>query len=193
MNDCPDFKNYNLQELNEAYLGVNKKYYPDRAQLILNCINQRRLSHPEEIPVPKVGVAGRGERLLAAIIDGSILVLAFIPIAIFLGPQYAESNPILYPVFALIYSYFVYLILNGYLLIDFGQTIGKKLVGISIRDSEGEIPNFNTLILYRPAVKMVFAILSPLDLINKLLIFRKDKRCGHDHIVGTKVEYLRHA
>ena len=193
MNNCPDFKSYNLQELNEAYFGVNKKSYPDRAKLILDCINQRKLSHPEEIPVPKVGVAGRGVRLLAAIIDGTIIALSFLPVAIFFGPQYAESNPILYPVFALIYSYFVFLILNGYLLIDYGQTIGKKLVGISIRNLEGEIPKFNTLILYRPAVKMIFAILSPLDLINKLLIFRKDKRCAHDHIVGTKVEYLHRA
>ncbi|MCA0895118.1 RDD family protein [Microbulbifer agarilyticus] len=193
MDSSPDLENYNLQELHEAYFGINKKIYPDRAQEILDYIDQRKLSHPEEIPVPKVGVASRVYRLLAAIIDGAIAILAFIPIAVIVGPNYAESNPILYPFFALIYSYFVFLILNGFLLIDYGQTIGKKLVGISIRDLKGNIPSFNKLIFYRPLIKILFVVLSPLDLVNKLLIFRQDKRCLHDHIVATKVEYLPHA
>ncbi|MEX2964285.1 RDD family protein [Microbulbifer sp. TYP-18] len=190
MADCPDFRKYNLQQLQEAYFGVNKKVYPERAQEILDRIEQRKLSHPEEIPIPKVGVAGRWERLLSAIIDGAIVSAAFLPIAIFLAPKYSESNPIIFSLFSILYVCLSFLVLNGSLLIDRGQTIGKKILGISIRDLQGNLPSFNTLIIFRPLLKVFFGMLLPLDLVNKLIIFRKDKRCLHDHILGTKVDYI---
>ncbi|SDJ61949.1 RDD family protein [Microbulbifer yueqingensis] len=191
MDKCPDFKRYNLQELQEAYFGVNKDTYPERAREILQRIEQRKQSHPEELPSPKVGPALRGERLLAAIIDGTVIIVAFIPVAILVGSKYSESNPVMYPLFVLAYTYFVFLVINSSLLLERGQTVGKKILGISIRDIEGKIPDFDTLIFYRPLLKMAFAIVSPLDFLNKLFIFRADRRCIHDHLVKTRVEYLQ--
>ncbi|MFI2812474.1 MULTISPECIES: RDD family protein [Microbulbifer] len=191
MDSCPDFKKYNFQQLQEAYSGVNKDIYPERAREILHRIEQRKRSHPEEVPVPKVGTAGRTERLLAAFLDGLVIMVAFIPVAILVGTKYAENNPVMYPLFLLTYGYLAFLLINSSLLLERGQTVGKKILGISIRDMEGKIPDFDTLIFYRPLLKTAFAVFSPLDVINKLFIFRADKRCIHDHIVQTRVEYFQ--
>ncbi len=85
----------------------------------------------------------------------------------------------------------LFLLLHGYLLAKYGQTIGKKLVGIRIVTVNNTPVAFPHLILKR-YVPMWLLLMVPvvggyLNLINILLIFHSDRRCGHDLIAGTKV------
>ena len=85
-----------------------------------------------------------------------------------------------------------YLLLNGYLLWQSGQTVGKRILGIAIRSQDGERPAFWKLILIRawffplsfllPAFPVTLVVL--LDL---LPIFSSARRCGHDWLSGTVV------
>ena len=84
--------------------------------------------------------------------------------------------------------------MHGYLLKKYGQTIGKKLLGISIVTLDGEKPEFWPLILkrYLPLglVSYTPVVGRFLPTIDALFIFGKDKRCVHDFIAGTMVVNL---
>jgi len=85
-----------------------------------------------------------------------------------------------------------YLVLNGYLLHKRGQTIGKWALGIKIVSLHNEkiLPLWKVFFVrYVPQVLVAMIPLagSILILINDLFIFRKNKRCVHDYIAGTKV------
>jgi uncharacterized RDD family membrane protein YckC len=85
-----------------------------------------------------------------------------------------------------------FLLINGYLLATRGQTVGKVVAGTRIVSvSDGKII---------PLWKIVFLRLLPIWVINyvpiigsffgladSLFVFRKDRRCIHDWIAGTKV------
>ena len=140
-------------------------------------------------------LAGLGTRLLGAIIDG-LLIMAFILPWMYVSGFLAEStngrvsvNHQLQGVAAL---FFGYLQLNGYLLARHGQTIGKRLLGmriVSVRDGQ-TLPLWKVLFLRHLSIGLVSLI--PfigylLAIANPLLIFRKDRRCFHDHLAGSKV------
>ncbi|MFA0725065.1 RDD family protein, partial [Vibrio sp. 10N.222.49.E5] len=89
------------------------------------------------------------------------------------------------------YGWFVFLLLNGYLLHKKGQTIGKNVMEIAIVDMKGEqMGLFNilgkrvlpmTVVIYIPLIGQFIALL------NYLFAFRKNRRCLHDLIAGTQV------
>jgi len=95
-------------------------------------------------------------------------------------------------------------ILNMYLLTRRGQTIGKYFMKIQIiQASTGEVADWTNLLLLRPLLPLflygVFLIffvsaknyyfIIPIILLltDALFIFRADRRCIHDLIVGTQV------
>jgi uncharacterized RDD family membrane protein YckC len=84
-----------------------------------------------------------------------------------------------------------FLLLNGYLLVRDGQSIGKKVIGMRIVTLEGEIPPFTRVILLRHVLVMLITHIPTvgtfLHLADVLFIFRRDKRCIHDHLAGTRV------
>jgi uncharacterized RDD family membrane protein YckC len=84
-----------------------------------------------------------------------------------------------------------FLLLNGYLLIRDGQSIGKKVIGMRIVTLEGEIPPFTRIILLRHVLVMLITHIPVagtfIHLADVLFIFRGDKRCLHDHLAGTRV------
>jgi formylglycine-generating enzyme required for sulfatase activity/uncharacterized RDD family membrane protein YckC len=86
----------------------------------------------------------------------------------------------------------VFIVIQGYLLGKYGQTIGKRMVGTRIVSCEdGRILPFWTVfsLRYLPVslVSQIPVAGQWLSLIDVLFIFRKDKRCIHDLIAGTKV------
>ena len=107
-----------------------------------------------------------------------------------------------------LFPYISFLVLHGYLLSRYGQTIGKRIMGIAIVTLDNRVPPFFQLIVQRyliqwlagrvpssghrrwdhGSVPMVGGILRLVDI---LAIFRADKRCIHDHLAGTKVIDLR--
>jgi uncharacterized RDD family membrane protein YckC len=149
--------------------------------------------------VADVGVerelAGRGERLVAAIVDTIILLLILLPImfatgywqAAMSGEQPGFTTQLLYGLL----GFALFVAVQGVPLARTGQTWGKRLMKIRIADLQDAKPSLGTLLgkRYLP-VQVIGAIpiAGPLLMIvNVLLIFRGDRRCGHDLIAGTKV------
>ena len=87
-----------------------------------------------------------------------------------------------------------YLLIHGYLLYHYGQTIGKSEFGMRIQLLNGEKASLQHVMLWRylPIVLITFVpvigqFLS--GIFNVLLIFGKQRRCLHDYIAGTEVRY----
>lgn len=86
-----------------------------------------------------------------------------------------------------------YLILNGWFLYRYGQSLGKRLLRIKIVDSRsGKKASFWKLILIRiwffPLLYLVF--LFPVTLVpvlDQLFVFSKSRRCLHDWLCATTV------
>ena len=85
-----------------------------------------------------------------------------------------------------------YLLVNGFLLWRNGQTLGKWLAKIKIVDHDsGQVPAFWKLIFLRapffPLLHATFIGYGYLLLIDLLVGFRRDRRCVHDWVSGTRV------
>ncbi|MUV15074.1 RDD family protein [Noviluteimonas gilva] len=144
--------------------------------------------HTEEV------LAGRGERFLAALIDTILLCVILVPAMFATGyfEQAARGEVGIGKVVAYGFAGFlVFLIVQGWPLAQSAQTWGKKVLGIRIALLDGTQPTFGTLILKRYLPVQVAGAIPVLGLvlsmINVLLIFRSDRRCGHDLIAGTQV------
>lgn len=88
-----------------------------------------------------------------------------------------------------------FLALNGYLLAKNGQTIGKLVTNTKIVDAgTGELVPFWRLLVLRyvlPGLAPLAPIVGPLlPLVDVAFIFRRDRRCIHDLIAGTRVVLL---
>jgi uncharacterized RDD family membrane protein YckC len=89
-------------------------------------------------------------------------------------------------------SMILFLVLHGYLLHKYGQTIGKRIVGtriVSVTDNQilplGKI--FGLRYVPIQLVSIIPVLGNFLPLADVLFIFREDRRCLHDLIAGTKV------
>ena len=121
------------------------------------------------------GLAGRGARLFAVIVD----VLAGLAVVIIVG--LISSKLVLLAVAAL-------LIVQVVLLTKDGQTLGKKALGIKIvKRSTDENGGFVTNVLLRWVFNGILSIIPFYGLVDILFIFREDRRCIHDFIAGTEV------
>ncbi|MBL6691714.1 MAG: RDD family protein [Pseudomonadales bacterium] len=95
-----------------------------------------------------------------------------------------------------------YLLLNGYTLWRYGQTLGKRVMGIAIVSANpiGDAPllfstqpaPFWKLIciraLFFPLLFVaIIPLFLPLPLLDQLMIFGKRRRCLHDWVSGTVV------
>lgn len=141
-------------------------------------------------------LASRWSRLWASLIDGIIALLYTIPVMSYLGIwESAMQGEVVIPLDAtiklVIFGWVMFFAIHGHLLGKYGQTVGKKLLGISIVTLDGVKPDFWPLIAkrYLPLALVVYIpfIGSYLSTGDVLFIFRKDKRCVHDLIAGTVV------
>lgn len=144
-------------------------------------------------------LAGRGTRLGAAIIDGIIMLVILVPLmylggywqaamtAAQAGGQVGFGTTLLWAVIGFV----VFVVVQGFPLNASGQTWGKKILNIKIVDLDGNKPPLGRLLglRYLPVgVVTNIPFIGPLaGLVNVLLIFRNDRRCGHDLIAGTRV------
>ncbi len=140
-------------------------------------------------------LAGRWTRLGASLIDGIIGGVLSIPLLSYFdvweqidqNGNLPFSTTITFTLIGIIF----FLLVNGYLLSKYGQTVGKKLLDIKIVDLNGNILGFNPLIAKRYVpiwvVSQIPVVGGIIAIIDALFIFRKDKRCIHDLIAGTRV------
>jgi uncharacterized RDD family membrane protein YckC len=138
--------------------------------------------------------ASRWRRLWAGLIDASIAVSITIPMMNYLNFwELAKEGSIPFGTSIQLFlsSWIMFFIIHGYLLKNYAQTVGKKMLGISIVNLDGEKPNLLPLIVKRylplSLVPNIPFIGNFLIIIDILFIWRKDKRCIHDFIAGTKV------
>jgi uncharacterized RDD family membrane protein YckC len=151
-------------------------------------------------------LAGLGARLGAAVLDGLLIFLCFLPAlpAYFalaesaaaretgaaageLPPEFNPATMILAGVLFL-----AIIVTNLVLLSTQGQTLGKKMVGVRIvRFEDGGKAGFVKAVLMRgflPGLIGAIPVLGPVfSLVNICFIFREDRRCIHDLMAGTHV------
>jgi uncharacterized RDD family membrane protein YckC len=160
---------------------------------------QSDVSNPPPLPSEYNQLAGRWERLGAAIVDGLILLVITAPLMYFggyfnaameaaqRGQQLGIGQTLLWTAIGFV----IFAAVQAYPLNLNGQTWGKKLLDIKIVDLAGSKPELATLFLkrYLPihAISAIPIAGGIFGLVNVLFIFRADKRCIHDLIAGTRV------
>lgn len=154
-------------------------------------------------PPTKGTLATRTLRLAGAIGDSVASAVFVVPFLLFTGDWTAAiSGELSYGTISL-GSFAVFTAMQGCLLATQGQTIGKWLVGTRIvRADNDEVPTLARTLGLRYgtlALGLVGTLSVPVltgvapyayvvvGLIDTALIFRRDRRCLHDLIAGTKV------
>jgi uncharacterized RDD family membrane protein YckC len=140
-------------------------------------------------------LASLGARFAGAFIDGVLVAILVWPYL--LTTEYwtraSVGNVGISDLLGLaLVSMILFLVLHGYLLHKYGQTIGKRLVGtriVSVVDNQvvplGKV--FGLRYVPIQLASVIPGLGSFLPLIDVLFIFREDRRCLHDLICGTKV------
>lgn len=191
MDQQPDYTQYSLEELKNAAEGIDREAYPDRAALLDALIAEKEKNQHTAPMVDEFvddTLASRGERFGAAIIDGLISLVATVPLLMYFGLERIQEPDLQLYVMSFVYSIVTLLIIHGYTLHYFAQTIGKRMMGIRIETLDGHPATLST-ILYKRIIPTGLAgqLIPLLALVDVLFIFRQDRRCIHDMIAGTKV------
>jgi len=141
--------------------------------------------------------ATRSSRLAAAMIDGIISFAAFLPLQLYAGvyegfPYGMKSQPFPQSLYWALAGLAFYVAVHGVFLARSAQTIGKKLLRIQIVNaSDGKRAPIDRILLLRVVpvtlVTQVPYVGGLIALVDLLFIFRKDRRCLHDHVAGTRV------
>jgi uncharacterized RDD family membrane protein YckC len=173
-----------IMQENEAQAANPNPYAPPQTILTTPDVGQYRL-------------ASRGKRLGGTIIDSIVLTICTLPVVIiFFGGWSAYTERVgdvgfFMQLAMTLFSIVVFFLINGYLLVKNGQTIGKKLLGTKIVRTDGSAADLQRIMLrrYIPiSVAYVIPIVGYLiGIINALLIFRESHKCGHDELADTIV------
>ena len=141
-------------------------------------------------------LASRWKRLGGALLDGLIMTAIVVPLMWITGMfgQLAQGQPITLgqSAFLFVLGWGVFLAVNGYLLANKGQTVGKRVAGTRmVSHTDGQLLPLVKLFGLRYLVVGLIAHIPFLgglfSLVDVLFIFREDRRCIHDLIAGTKV------
>ena len=158
-------------------------------------------------------LAERSQRFYAFVLDALFSFSVSFAIPLILSPFIKDADLII----ALL-CFVIVISVQGYLLINTGQSIGKRLMNIRIVDSVSlkipsiknvfliryiliwQIPNLMSLILLGGSPELnsnnssngegLISLIAFIVLAQTLLIFKNDRRCGHDILSGTIVEKL---
>ncbi len=162
----------------------------------------KKATHPPQKPVKQrpsakpITYAGFWMRFFALFFDWIILSILFAPLVagtVFLGFLYAESlrgiiDPDLIPVVISGISSLVYIFLFFlYFLIchSFGVTIGKKIVGIRVVQSDGSRPGFGRALLRETIGRWLAGLIFYLGYL--WIAWDSHKQGWHDKVAGTFV------
>lgn len=168
-----------MDDLNNNTAG-NNPFAPPKAQV-------------EDAVAVTGELAGRGARLVAAIIDGlTFAAIAFVA-GMLTSVSFFDPDTPFSAGYAMAYvlALVVFFAIQGWLLHERSQTLGKIALGIRIVRTDGSRATVGRLIGLR-MVPMWLISLVPLigpfiSLIDSLLIFRESRHCLHDDIADTIV------
>lgn len=140
-------------------------------------------------------LAGRGTRLVAAILDTILLLIILVPVMFTTGyMDRAMRQEVAMPELLMqsVLGIGVYLLMHGFTLASRGQSLGKVLLGIQIVDQNTrQILPFGRLVGLRLLPLWLLALVpivgNLVGLIDALMIFSNRRQCLHDRIAGTLV------
>lgn len=95
-------------------------------------------------------------------------------------------------IIALIYYFSIYVLCQSYFIHKYGKTIGKNVFEIAVVNvSDGQKARFSPFVFKRMLLMGIVYFIPIVNIVviiaNVLFIFRKDRRCIHDLIAGTRV------
>ncbi len=149
-----------------------------------------------EPEAPALGAtASRWSRLWASLLDAVTIMAVTIPTMYFTGgfeDAAAGMEPSLtYTLLVSLVGIAVFAAINAKLLIDKGQTVGKKVLRIRIVNNDDGAKLSKMQILKRYATYFIPGQIpfvgSVFSLVNILFIFGEQRRCLHDFVANTKV------
>lgn len=152
---------------------------------------QSKIMSPEISENP---LASIGDRLKASLIDCIFMLILAAPFLLQFVQKTIQHHgkPAIEDMLILnIIGFFIMLLLNGYYWQRYGQSIGKKIIGIKIIDLAGNKPPLwkiailrHWLLSFCNIIPVVGKLLSTFDI---FFIFTKNRRCIHDYLAGTVV------
>jgi uncharacterized RDD family membrane protein YckC len=142
-----------------------------------------------------IELASRGRRLAASLVDTLVLLAIVFPLQFTFGVYDGFPNVKVDHLDNALWSlgaFMVWLVLNGYLIAKQGQSLGKRILGIRIVNADDTRPaSFSRIVFLRTLTIQLVASIPFVGcaaaFVDPLFIFRKDRRCLHDHIAGTRV------
>jgi len=153
-------------------------------------------SNEDTVLPPGIVLASRWKRLWGAVLDSLFILAIIVPTMFFWGAfEDVADDGALSPeatVAWFVFGVVIFLLLNGNLLLQNGQTLGKRIIGTRIVDARtGRCLSFGSVYGLRylltggitqiPIVGHLFAV------IDTLFIFGRQKRCIHDLFAGSIV------
>lgn len=144
-----------------------------------------------DVAGPGLALAGRGQRLLAALIDTGIYLALLFGLNAVLGLQLFTSQSAMQVATASLLGVAMFLVVQGWPLVKRGQTLGKIALGLRIVRPDGSRVGPGRLLGLRYGVGFLLALVPVLgnvySLLDSLLIFRESRKCLHDNIADTIV------
>ncbi len=139
-------------------------------------------------------LASRWSRLGAALLDGLLVLPITLPLMHFTGGFDVISSGVqptlLYTLGVSFVGVIFFVLIHGYFLINYGQTIGKKIMGIKIVTTDNQLPglsNYGKRYGIFWIIPLIPGIGQWINMVNILFIFSKSKRCLHDRAGDTMV------
>jgi uncharacterized RDD family membrane protein YckC len=136
-------------------------------------------------------LAGRGERLGAAVLDS---VLVMVPVLLAFVPMFMardNGNAEVWSGFLVLLVVVAAIAVNCVLLSRNGQTIAKYMLRIRVARPDGSNPGLARIFFARYLPLAVLGALpfigTVVTLVDALMIFRDNRRCLHDDIADTIV------
>jgi uncharacterized RDD family membrane protein YckC len=138
-------------------------------------------------------LASRSSRLGAAVIDGLLAATLAFSIGLLSGVNLWTEDEISWRGF-LVYllAFLVFALIQGWPLVQRGQTLGKMVMQIRIVRADGSRAGIGRMLGVRLALFWALGLLVPmfgmlLVLLDLVLILRASRRCLHDLVADTVV------
>jgi uncharacterized RDD family membrane protein YckC len=145
-------------------------------------------------PNAPLELAGRGTRLAAALVDGLIMMLIAMPmIVVFAAAGATGADDTVLGAAGLIgglltiLAFLAWAVITTLLVMNHGQTLGKRALGIRVMRSDGTPAGLGRIFWLRNVVNGLLGVIPAYSIIDHLFIFGESHQCLHDKIADTIV------
>jgi uncharacterized RDD family membrane protein YckC len=149
-----------------------------------------------DAPVEGIELAGRGWRLLAAILDSVIAgIMIYLPAFLLVSVNGTFEQPqgeldfemLAVPIFLCVMGFIAWAWITALLVARFGQTMAKRMLEIKVVRSDGTPASLGRIFLLRNVVNWLLGIIPFYALVDVLFIFGERRQCIHDWLADTIV------